>query len=155
MTSTNPGPEAPVVLSLHGVSKRFGTVQALREASVECRAGEIHAVVGENGSGKSTLLGIASGVLAPDQGTVEIAGRPLTSASAAEAQRLGLGMAYQTFSEVLDLSVAENLYLATPRGERPPYGQIERRAATVLEQFDLPLAPSAKVGGLSLAERQF
>ena len=63
------------MLSLRGVSKAFGAVQALREVSVDCRAGEIHALVGENGSGKSTLLGIASGFLAPDEGSVEIGGR--------------------------------------------------------------------------------
>ena len=71
--STNPGP-GNAVLSLQHVSKRFGAVQALQGVSVECRAGEIHAVVGENGSGKSTLLGIASGYLAPDEGIVEIGG---------------------------------------------------------------------------------
>ena len=78
------------------MSKAFGAVQALRDVSVECRAGEIHALVGENGSGKSTLLGIASGFLAPDEGTVEIGGRRLGAASPAEARALGLGIAYQT-----------------------------------------------------------
>jgi len=63
-----PGPASPAVLTLRGVSKAFGAVQALREVSVDCRAGEIHALVGENGSGKSTLLGIASGFLDPDEG---------------------------------------------------------------------------------------
>src|SRR3954468_20943172 len=92
--------DSPVVLSAHGVSKRFGAVQALRGVSVECRAGEIHAVVGENGSGKSTLLGIASGVLAPDEGTVEIGGLHLAPGDAAQAIRLGLGMAYQTYSHI-------------------------------------------------------
>src|SRR5438874_12482367 len=107
-----PGPASPVVLSLRGVSKAFGAMQALRDASIDCRGGEIHALVGENGSGKSTLLGIASGLLAPDAGEVEIAGRPRRRGSPAEARRLGLGIAYQTYSHVLDLSVAENLYLA-------------------------------------------
>src|SRR5438093_4161075 len=120
MTSTKSDPEAPVVLSLQGVSKRFGAVQALRDVSVECRAGEIHAVVGENGSGKSTLLGIASGVLAPDAGTVEIGGRRLQVGDAAQALRLGLGMAYQSYSQVVDLSVAENLFLAAVPRDRPP-----------------------------------
>ena len=64
-------PASPV-LTLRSVSKAFGAVQALREVSVDCRAGEIHALVGENGSGKSTLLEIASGFLAPDEGTVVI-----------------------------------------------------------------------------------
>ena len=94
------------MLLLRGVSKAFGAVQALRDVSVECRAGEIHALVGENGSGKSTLLGIASGFLAPDEGDVEIGGRRLRRASPAQARRLGLGIAYQDYSHVLDLSVA-------------------------------------------------
>jgi ribose transport system ATP-binding protein len=142
------------VLSLQGVSKRFGAVQAVLGVDVECRAGEVHAVVGENGSGKSTLLGVASGVLTPDEGIVEIAGRRLATASASEAQRLGLGMAYQTFSEVLELSVAENLYLAKPRDRRPPYGQMTSWAADTLAEFELDLRPRARTGSLSLAERQ-
>ena len=63
-----PGPASPPVLSLRSVSKAFGAVQALRDVSVDCHAGEIHALVGENGSGKSTLLGIASGFVHPDEG---------------------------------------------------------------------------------------
>src|SRR5919197_5714045 len=119
---SNPGPESPVVLSLHGVSKAFGAVQALRDVSFDCRAGEIHALVGENGSGKSTLLGVASGFVAPDEGTVEIAGRHRRRGSPAEARRLGLGMAYQAYSHVLELSVAENLYLAVPPSLQPKHG---------------------------------
>src|SRR6266571_1835240 len=154
MSSTTPQTARPVVLSLQDVSKRFGAVQALRGVSVECAAGEIHAVVGENGSGKSTLLGVASGVLVPDEGTVEIAGRRLTTASPAAAQHLGLGIAYQTFSEVPELSVAENLFLAAPPEERPAYRQITSWAASLLEQFDLRISPRAQMGTLSLAERQ-
>src|SRR5919108_3528763 len=71
---SSPGPETPVVLSLRGVSKAYGAVQALRDVTFDCRAGEVHALVGENGSGKSTLLGIASGLLAADDGVVEIGG---------------------------------------------------------------------------------
>ena len=70
-----PGPASPLVLSLRGVSKSYGAVQALREVSFECRAGEVHALVGENGSGKSTLLGIASGFVHPDHGEIEIGGQ--------------------------------------------------------------------------------
>src|SRR5690242_19795899 len=111
---SSPGPETPDVLNARGLSKAFGAVQALRDVSVDCRAGEIHALVGENGSGKSTLLGIASGFLAPDAGSVEIAGRRLDRHSPAAALRLGLGIAYQDYSHVLGLSVAENVYLAAP-----------------------------------------
>ena len=152
--STTPGPASPVVLSLCGVSKRFGVVQAVHEVSVDCRAGEIHALVGENGSGKSTLLGIASGFLATDEGSVEIGGDQLTTASVAEAIRLGLGMAYQTYSQVLEMSVAENLYLAAPPDGRPAYGEMETWAARKLEEFGLEVPAAAAAGSLSLAERQ-
>jgi ribose transport system ATP-binding protein len=126
----------------------------VRDVSVDCHAGEIHALVGENGSGKSTLLGIASGFLAPDDGAVEIAGRPLETASVAEALRLGLGMAYQTYSQVLAMSVAENLYLATPPDRRPEYGDMEVWATGKLEEFELHIPAAALTGSLSLAERQ-
>jgi len=149
MSSTTP------VLSLSGISKRFGAVQALRDVSVECRAGEIHAVVGENGSGKSTLLGIASGILAPDEGSVVIGGTQLAAADTAQALRLQLGMAYQSYSQVLSLSVAENLFLAMPAAQRPPYREHESWAAAKLAEFDLDVRPRARTGTLSLPQRQF
>jgi ribose transport system ATP-binding protein len=152
--STKPGPVSPVVLSLRGVSKRFGAVQAVREVSVDCRAGEIHALVGENGSGKSTLLGIASGFLAPDEGSVAIGGRPLATASVSQAMRLGLGMAYQTYSQVREMSVAENLYLAVPPGRRPAYRDMEEWAAARLGEFGLEVPAAVPSGSLSLPERQ-
>ena len=146
-------PASPV-LTLRGVSKAFGAVQAVRDVSVDCRAGEIHALVGENGSGKSTLLGIASGFLAPDEGTVVIAETERRRVSPAESRRLGIGIAYQTYSHVLHLSVAENLFLAAPSAARPPYGRMNRWAAERLAEFDLGISPAAPTGTLSLAERQ-
>src|SRR5690348_1873461 len=138
-------------LSLRGVSKAFGAVQALRDVSVDCHAGEIHALVGENGSGKSTLLGIASGFVAQDDGAVEIGGARLRHASPAEARRLGLGMAYQDYSHVLDLSVAENLYLAVPAHARPPRSHLTAWAQETLEPFGLGLEVGALAGSLTLA----
>ena len=114
-------PEQPLVLELQHISKQYGTVHALSDVSLECRAGEIHAVVGENGSGKSTLLGIASGFVEPDDGTILIGDHRLRKDSPAEARRLGLGMAYQDISQVLPLSVKENLYLATPPKRRTKF----------------------------------
>jgi ribose transport system ATP-binding protein len=139
---------------MQGVSKRFGPVQALRDVSVDCNAGEIHALVGENGSGKSTLLGIASGFLKQDAGTIEIGGRERRRVSAAEARSLGLGMAYQTYSQVLELSVAENLYLAVPPELQPPYDDIEEWAVARLAEFGFDVPAGARAGRLSLAERQ-
>jgi ribose transport system ATP-binding protein len=151
---SSPGPESPLVLSLRDVSKAFGAVQALRDVSFDCRAGEVHALVGENGSGKSTLLGIASGFLAPDSGEVEIGGRRRRRGSPAEARRFGLGIAYQTYSHVDDLSVAENLSLAVPRNVQPHHARMEEWAAARLDEFKLDLPVDTAVGALSLAERQ-
>jgi ribose transport system ATP-binding protein len=151
---SSPGPERPLVLSLRGVSKAFGAVQALRDVSVDCRAGEIHALVGENGSGKSTLLGIASGFVHPDAGAVEIGGLQRRRVTPAETRRLGLGMAYQTYSHVLDLSVAENLYLAAPADVQPTYGRMEEWAAERLDEFKLDVPVAASTRSLSLTERQ-
>src|SRR3954462_12707346 len=149
-----PGPESPVVLSLSGVSKAFGAVQALRDVSFDCRAGEVHALVGENGSGKSTLLGIASGFLAPAAGTGEIGARRRRRGSPAEARRFGLGIAYQTYSHVLDLSVAENVCLAVPKDVQPPFARIDEGAAARLDEFNVDLPVTAVVATLSLVERQ-
>jgi ribose transport system ATP-binding protein len=143
------------VLSLGGVSKSFGPVRALADVSVECRAGEVHAVVGENGSGKSTLFGIASGVLKPDHGFVEIDGRPLHTGHASEALGLGLAMAYQTYSLVPELSVAHNLLLSVRPEYRPPrLRDAVAWAGDELTRLGMDLDPVAVVADLPLAQRQ-
>ena len=143
-----------VVLSVRGISKRYGPVKANDNITIDFRAGEIHALLGENGSGKSTVLGIAGGSVQPDEGEVEIDGHRLTSASPKEAMRLGLGMAYQTMTEVAGLTVAENLFLAAPAKRRPPYGQMDEWAAQMLSENHLEIRAAARTETLSLAQRQ-
>jgi ribose transport system ATP-binding protein len=145
-----------LVLELAGVSRQFGAVRALRNVSFDCRAGEVHALVGENGSGKSTLLGVASGFVDPDRGTVRIDGKPLTRDSPALSRKLGLAMAYQDGSSVLAEPVKNNLYSAAAASGRPPYWRRKKWARHVLAEFDLDLElfPDAPVGSLTMAERQ-
>lgn len=147
---------AVTVLELSGVSRQFGAVRALTNVSFDCRAGEIHALVGENGSGKSTLLGIASGFVDPDLGTVRIGGQNLRTDSPAQARKLGLAMAYQETSLVLAEPVKNNLFLATPPDKRPPYWRRKKWARTQLAEFDLDLElfPDAPAGFLTFADRQ-
>jgi ribose transport system ATP-binding protein len=159
MTNSNPGGEAvlgDLVLELNGVSRQFGAVRALTDVSFDCRAGEIHALVGENGSGKSTLLGIASGFVEPDLGTVQIGGKPLRRDSPALARKLGLAMAYQDTSLVQAEPVKNNLYLAAPPDQRPPFWRRKKWSRELLADFDLDLElfPDALAGFLTLAERQ-
>jgi ribose transport system ATP-binding protein len=145
-----------LVLDMQGISRQFGAVRALTDVSFDCRPGEVHALVGENGSGKSTLLGIASGFVDPDRGRIRIAGRPLRRDSPALARKLGLATAYQDTSLVLAEPVKNNLYLAAPPDQRPPYWRRKRWARTLLADLDLDmeLFPDAPAGLLTLAERQ-
>ena len=145
-----------VVLELSGISRQFGAVRALSDVSLDCRAGEVHALVGENGSGKSTLLGIASGFVDPDSGTIRIGGKPLRTDSPALARRLGLAMAYQDTSSILAQPVKNNLYLAASPEDRPPFWQRKRWARRLLAELDLDLElfPDAPAGSLTLAQRQ-
>ena len=141
-------------LRLTGISKRFPGVQALRDVSLDCVAGEVHAVLGENGSGKSTLLKIASGALAADEGTVEILGNRLASADTSQAHHFGLATVYQDNSLVPELTVAQNLYLGT-MGETLAYHRLEAWAEQQLAPYELAIDASARVAALSPAQRQF
>ena len=158
MTDRNPlaAPPEGLVLELVGVSRQFGAVRALTDVNFDCRAGEVHALVGENGSGKSTLLGIASGFVDPDLGTVRIGGKPLRRDSPALARKLGLAMAYQDTSLILAQPVKNNLYLAAPPDQRPPFWRRKKWARRLLAEVDLDLElfPDAPAGFLTLADRQ-
>jgi rhamnose transport system ATP-binding protein len=103
--------EPEVLLRLTGIRKRYGGVQALRGVDFDVRSGEVHALVGENGAGKSTLIKIIAGAEAPDEGTVEMAGRKLTTGSTADAIAAGIATVYQEPQLFGELSVAENIFI--------------------------------------------
>lgn len=145
---------AELVLRLDNVSKTYPGVRALDQVSIDCRAGEVHAIVGENGSGKSTLMKIASGTVTPDAGEVHLPGGRLNSADAGKAHELGLSTVYQDDSLVRELTVAQNLYLGTRRGA-VAYGAMNGWAQEQLDRYGLPIKATALVSDLTPAHRQF
>ncbi|MEP6781569.1 MAG: ABC transporter ATP-binding protein [Gemmatimonadaceae bacterium] len=116
--ATDDGSNANFAVRMHGIAKSFGSVQANRDASLEVRVGEIHALVGENGAGKSTLMRILSGLYAPDAGTIEVLGKDVTGWKTPDAIAAGVGMVHQHFMLVPTLTVAENVVL----GQEPLSG---------------------------------
>lgn len=145
---------APLLLNAAGLSKRYGPVQALENASLELSPGEIHALVGENGSGKSTLVGIVSGTVARDQGDLRIAGAPVASARPATSQRNGAITVFQDGSLIGDLTVAQNLYLGTDRTHRPRFIQISDWAEELLQSYGFDIDTSLKAAALPPGDRQ-
>lgn len=143
-----------IVLKIEGVSKTYPAVKALDDFSIECLSGEIHAILGENGSGKSTMMKIASGTVTPDGGRVEIDDKHLSSPDANLAHELGLYTVYQDDSLVRELTVAQNLYLGTKKGEIP-YSQMNSWAQEKLDAFDMPFPSITVLGDLTPAHRQF
>lgn len=153
--ATSPGTDAlsAPALRISSVSKRFGAVQAIADVSLEVHAGEIHALLGENGAGKSTLMNVASGSIAPDQGTVEIGGALLTAGSPIAAQASGLAIVRQHPALMPDLTVAENMAVALPSlrlGDRADQQQMRRQLDRARCQADL----GDRVEDLSVAQRQ-
>src|SRR6266851_3072520 len=101
-------PTQGAFLTLSGISKRYGGVRALEDVDFACERGKIHAVLGENGAGKSTLIKIMAGVVQPD------AGNDVSFATPSAANAAGVVCIFQELSLMPDLSVADNISIASP-----------------------------------------
>ena len=147
----------PAPARLQGITKRFGTVEALRGAYLQVRAGEVHGVLGENGAGKSTLLNVLAGMLEPDAGTVEVGGEIRRFRRPRDAWRAGVGMVHQHFALVPALSVLENLALglrSAAGGLRLPYPTLVRRVDELSRRTGLGVPLDAPVEELGVGDRQ-
>ena len=128
--------DAPV-LEVSNTSKKYGVVQALNDTSLTLRAGEIHGLVGENGCGKSTLVGVISGTVRPDTGSITVGGVPLVPGSPRRSQRSGVVTVFQDGSLVPGLSVGSNMFIGTPEGLRPRYGEMVEWSRNLLATYGL------------------
>ncbi|WP_105374641.1 MULTISPECIES: sugar ABC transporter ATP-binding protein [Neorhizobium] len=144
------------VLSLRGISKRYGPLQVLNNVSLDVYAGEVVALLGENGAGKSTLSGIIAGSRAPSEGTMTWLGQPYAPATPREAIDKGVVLIHQELQLLPELSIAENVFI----GRWPmkngviDRGEMVRRAQEQLSRLNLHIPATRKVAGLSTANQQ-
>ena len=151
------------LLSLEGVSKRFGAVQALAGVDFEVHAGEVVALVGDNGAGKSTLVKTISGIYSPDEGRFRFGGDDVTIHSPHDATALGIATVYQDLALCDNLDVVANLFLGREEISGGPGAatrqldetSMEHRTSELLENLAVTI-PNLRneVGTLSGGQRQ-
>ncbi|GIK16234.1 MAG: hypothetical protein BroJett003_11980 [Planctomycetota bacterium] len=143
-------------ISMTGVSKRFGGVEALSGVDFAVRPAEVHALLGENGAGKSTLIRILTGVHAPDSGRILLDDRPFRPRTPADALRLGIAAVHQELQLIPTLTVAENVML----GRMPrrwgliDWRGVRERARRSLERLGLEVDVTLRLDACSAAVRQ-
>jgi D-xylose transport system ATP-binding protein len=148
-----------LLLELRGVSKAFGSVQALRDVDFEVRTGEVMALVGDNGAGKSTLIKCIAGIYAMDEGELLFEGEPVTIHGPKDAAKLGIEVVYQDLALCDNLDVVQNMFLGREthdffqRLKEPP---MEKRALETLAKLRVTTIRSIRqpVATLSGGQRQ-
>ncbi|EFL28430.1 MULTISPECIES: ATP-binding cassette domain-containing protein [Streptomyces] len=148
---------APPLLTLRGVSKRFGGVQALVDVDLQIRAGEVVALVGDNGAGKSTLVKVIAGVGPADQGVIEWEGHTVQIRRPHDAQALGIAAVYQDLAMCESLDVVGNLFLGREvhRAGILDEVEMERRARELMHTLSIRIPDvRAPVAILSGGQRQ-
>ncbi|WP_025600883.1 sugar ABC transporter ATP-binding protein [Burkholderia sp. WSM2230] len=144
------------ILATTGVSKTFPGVKALHGVDFRLFPGEIHTLMGQNGAGKSTLINVLTGVLAPDSGTIRLAGEVVAFASPQEAEAAGVRTLYQEVNLCPNLSVAENIFA----GRQPrrfgaiDWPDIKRRAQAALARLDIALDVTRSLDAYPIAVQQ-
>jgi D-xylose transport system ATP-binding protein len=151
------------VLSLKGISKSFGPVQALSDVDFEVRRGEVVALVGDNGAGKSVLVKTIAGIHAADAGEISFEGKRVHITGPTDATRLGIATVYQDLALCDNLDVVENLYLGSEKVREGPAGvtraldetAMEKRTAELLSRLAVTILDlRSEVGTLSGGQRQ-
>jgi rhamnose transport system ATP-binding protein len=146
-----------LLIKATAISKSFAGVRALKEASFELRAGEVHALVGENGAGKTTLIKVITGAVIADSGTLEIQGVPIRENDPQRAREFGVAAIYQQPALFPDLTVAENIALeAEPDGfwRRVDWPRRHARARELLGRIGAHIDTAALVSELSMPQQQ-
>jgi simple sugar transport system ATP-binding protein len=153
----------PPRVEIRNLTKRYGSLHALRGVDLSLRTGEVVGLVGDNGAGKSTLVNIISGALQPTSGEILIDGKPVTLKSPIDARRAGIETVYQDLALAPDLSIWQNMFLGREETVPGPLGKLgwldrkkmSRKSAEDLEQTKIRIPSAAsRVGRLSGGQRQ-
>ena len=146
------------ILEMRHVTKRFPGVIALNDVSIDLRKGEILGICGENGAGKSTLMKVLSGSYVSKQydGEIVIEGKPMEFTCVDDAQRAGIEMVYQEINMVMDLSVAENIYVGNlpMKGAIVDYNTLYANAKRDLDHIKFDVDPRTIVRSLNSGQMQ-
>jgi ribose transport system ATP-binding protein len=151
--------DAPHLLEMRGISKRFPGVLALDGVSLELDRGEVLALVGENGAGKSTLMKILGGVFPPDAGQISIEGRPVSIPNVAAARELGIALIHQELMLAPNIDVAGNIFLGAEHRRWGGLRRLDRRsmnqaARSLLARVGLELPPATPLRRLTTGQMQ-
>lgn len=146
------------IVHLQSISKRFGGIIAVNQVDLEIYPGEVLGLVGENGAGKSTLMRVLAGFYPDYEGQISIQEKPVRIATPREGMQLGIALVHQELSLVLELTVAENIFLGREYPSRLP-GFIDRRkgreqARQLLSEVEVEISPRSKIRSLSIAKQQ-
>ncbi|HYM95908.1 MAG TPA: sugar ABC transporter ATP-binding protein [Candidatus Sulfotelmatobacter sp.] len=144
-------------VSVRGISKRFGGVQALDDVSLDVFPGSIHALLGENGAGKSTLVKILTGAVHPDGGTIMVSGREVRITSPRDAIRLGIAAVHQELNLFPDLPVVQNVFAGNELHDRMGFvrrGAMLDELKKIMNMVGWWIDLDQPVQALRLAERQ-
>ena len=142
---------------MSGITKRYPGVVANNQISLDVKAGEIHALLGENGAGKTTLMNILFGLARPDEGEILLDGKPVQIADPADAIARGIGMVHQHFMLIPVLTVAENILLGAETMANSIFldrREARRRIIELGKRFGFEIDPDAKVETLSVGWQQ-
>ncbi|MEO8333339.1 MAG: ATP-binding cassette domain-containing protein [bacterium] len=145
-------PGTTAVLELSHITKRYGALVALDDASLVVRPGTVHAVLGENGAGKTTLMRVAYGMVRPDSGGIRVRGREVRLSASVDAISAGIGMVHQHFTLVPAMTVQENLALG---GSGRLRGRdMTARVREIAERTGFALDPFARADSLPVGAQQ-
>ncbi len=139
------------------IDKSYAGVHALKQASFELHAGEVHALIGENGAGKSTLIKIITGAVTPDSGTIQLNGTTIAQNSPRVAKQLGIAAMYQQPALFPELSVAENIAIGLEESSllsRVNWRNRKSKASELLARVRANIDPDAEAGELTLPQQQ-